>query len=671
MTIFFRMFKIQENPDGSTSVICKNSGNILCTVPKNNNNGPRRQINVVEPQPINNAGSSVDFEWNNIKREKSSDEADELKGENQVKAITRQSKCCISPIPISFDGDQNEDYFDDYISLDEFAKCLNLISKEKLQTQPRETLLAEYPLRLLSKSKAYRTLEDSPHEDLKDLKLPDDMPLTSNLGIKILHLNENRNFLSESKRSMSLKRYDNYCRMPFNTNKPSTCNFPKLRCREKKTYPISTLLKSSKHQANHFYTYGKRQRTERMITLRTGLNTKSRRLLKLCEKKKFSIMLKRLSNEEIKTWKKKSLPSSSLAIIPSLPEQILKPSTLTSDNSTLTLAEIYARIPSGTSLLKVKPQNSHSKICFNKLLEQKKKQCQRFSIKLMDVTKNICKRTDGYYFKDTLIRVSFSEDTLSLLKVTESPNHRKDAEKNNLKVSNCNHHASHSVSKAALKTSVAKTSKAMKLPLNSIKNVIQKNPSKKLETQESASDIINQMAMQKPSSSTLKSILLKHKTSSEPIKAILIQKTIANSTQELLNERKSKIVSGLRTASKHVEHRKPKADQNSIKSHQPSSEATVKDVKFGDLTDESSLQESVGKESMPKEIALSRYKFNCFGCGLKYFYVQQSTIVEKLVKEHLEKYHSVLDPESFFTRVFDRANQCTIIEAFPSFKDQS
>lgn len=84
---------------------------------------------------------------------------------NRLRAPYRKSLCRLSPIPISLDGDQSEDYSGECVSQECFAKCLGLVATTTLHSTPREKLLAEWPLRLLSRSKAYRTNEP------KDIKV--------------------------------------------------------------------------------------------------------------------------------------------------------------------------------------------------------------------------------------------------------------------------------------------------------------------------------------------------------------------------------------------------------------------------------------------------------------------------------------------------------------------
>ncbi|CAL1264169.1 unnamed protein product [Larinioides sclopetarius] len=640
------MFKVQDNPDGSTSIYCKNSGNLLCTIPgKRNCNGPRR-VNVVEPQPVNATQTSLASNWDNLKRsnEPLNEEPAQLKTEKGVKPRTRQSKCCLSPIPISVDGDQSEDYFDDCITQDEFAKCLNLISKEKLQGESKDSLLAEYPLRLLSRSKAYRTLEDSPSEDLRDLKLPDDMPLTSCLGMKILNLNEDRNFITQTKMMMSLKRYDDYCRIPFNTNKPSTCNFPKLRCREKKTYPITSLLKSSKHEANHFYTYGRRQRLDRIITLKTGLDARSRRLLRLCNRKKWIVQLEKLSEEEIESWKnRRSIPLDEISFIEqqNLPSiETLRSTTVpTANSSTLSYKEICALLPAGTSLLKVPskaPEPNSS--CFKELAEHHKKKChKKCAVYLSDVTRHIFKRGDGvYYFKNRSIRIPFYEEFLSLPQVKKSLNNKEMTEGNNPKLNNIQKPVS-LLKSILINSNEAGISGYRNLPMNAPKEVTVQNFVAKNNT----TNCSEMATFQKGPSNYLKEMVKNPKGMVTPIKERVMSSRPrrASSIDLRLTERT--------------------------------------EVPIIDLTGESPPSEKekfVNKQPVPKteKFIMSQWKFTCFGCGYSRFYLSNTYephTVETAIHEHMDRQHAVVDPESFLTRYIDRVNKCTVIEAFPGYKD--
>ncbi|KAF8777402.1 hypothetical protein HNY73_014270 [Argiope bruennichi] len=608
------MFKVQDNPDGSTSIYCKNSGNLLCTIPGKRNCRAPRRVNVVEPQ-----------------HESLRDESARLNDENEGKPRTRQSKCCLSPIPISVDGDQSEDYFDDCITQDEFAKCLNLISKEKLQTESKDRLLAEYPLRLLSRSKAYRTLEDSPAEDLRDLKLPDDMPLTSCLGMKILQLNEERNFVTEMKIMMSLRRYDDYCRIPFNTNKPSACNFPKLRCREKKTYPITSLLKSSKHEANHFYTYGRRQRMDRIITLKTGLDARSRRLLRLCNKQKWIVELKKLTQEEIESWKNKSIPSDeqfSLIEQSNLPTiEILRPNTVpTSSSSDLSWKEIRALLPPGTSLLKIAlkaPEASSSS------LKQHKKKCR--GVAMTDVTNYITKREDGfYYFKNQSIRIPFYEEFLSSLRMKKLLNNRRVTEGRNPNLN---------------KSQMTRFQKSVSIlkPL-----IINSNVTGYLDFGDSN--------MNFPKVATAQNFSEKiAKYSSE----IAISQNVATHG---LTEIKIKRQEGMATPIK-------ERLSSTRLLRTSAGETRQTEVPVIDLTGDSPPEKPVIKQFVPKteRLVISQWKFTCFRCGYNHFYLSHTYdrhSVETAVHEHMNRIHSVANPESSLSRYIDRVNKCAVIEAF-------
>lgn len=159
----------------------------------------------------------------------------------------------------------NEDSYNDSIAPDEFARCLNLVSKERLKTETIDQLKSTFPLRYLS-----RTKEIFVADNLRDIKLPEDLPLTSSLGFKIMKLNHEKTFYNDQTIEMKINNYNSFCRFPLNT--ASECgNFPKLRCRDKKEYPICTLQKLSKYSSTHMYTFNRRQRLEKLITFRTGI----------------------------------------------------------------------------------------------------------------------------------------------------------------------------------------------------------------------------------------------------------------------------------------------------------------------------------------------------------------------------------------------------------------
>ncbi|GFT12858.1 uncharacterized protein NPIL_576221 [Nephila pilipes] len=525
----------------------------------------------------------------------------------------RQSKCCLSPIPITIDGDQTEDYFYDCITQDEFAKCLDLVSKAKLQAESRDSLLAEYPLRLLSRSKAYRTLEDIPSEDLRDLKLPDDMPLTSLLGMKILHLNESRNFFNEETMMISLKRYDSFCRIPFNATKPGSCHFPKLRCREK-SYPVSTLLKSSKHKANHFYTYGRRQRLDRVLTLKTGLNGRSRKLQHLCERKNCFVNLTRLTKEEIESWRNKpsqSVPASSLLN----QIQMLMPMSRFSSvpiATSITLAEGVFLFPPWRSILKIQQPKVYT---FSELTEEQKKKCRRkCSVTLTDVTELICKQGDDYYIRNTSICIPFYRDFLSLLKNRKS---LIDVKETNGNTSGWNN--DHVYHKSNSSFTLAEISKTNKSTLKSLKK----------------------MSMIQAKTSKIRSVQkIEH--------GAAIRKNESKSSRRL-----TKLLH-----SKSRKSTKKSTDQ--------------KEIAIIDLTEETNTE--VCKESVPtmtERFTVSKWRFKCFGCGYKCLYPSSNykfQTVEIEIQEHMKITHSIMDPESFLSRYLDRTNRCTVIEAFPSSK---
>lgn len=133
-----------------------------------------------------------------------------------------------------------------------------------MKKEPIEQLRTSFPLRHLSRTKSFAI-----NEDLRDMKFPDDTPLTSSLGVRLLKLNSQKNFYCDQTIAVKIKHYDTFCRFQLNT--PTNCNFPKLRCREKKEYPVCVPSKISKYGPCHTYAFNKRQRLEKMITFKTGI----------------------------------------------------------------------------------------------------------------------------------------------------------------------------------------------------------------------------------------------------------------------------------------------------------------------------------------------------------------------------------------------------------------
>lgn len=157
-----------------------------------------------------------------------------------------------------------EDYYVDCITPEEFARCLNLVPTEKFQKEPLDQLKVDFPLRHLSRTKNLAAKENS-----QNIKPLEDVPLTSVKGGNFLKLNQTKNFYSEQDIERRIKDYDSFCR--FQIESPSVDgNFPKLRCRERKDYPISIPHRILRFAPSHIYAFNKRQRLEKLITFRTG-----------------------------------------------------------------------------------------------------------------------------------------------------------------------------------------------------------------------------------------------------------------------------------------------------------------------------------------------------------------------------------------------------------------
>ncbi|GBM60350.1 hypothetical protein AVEN_79946-2 [Araneus ventricosus] len=122
------MFKVQDNPDGSTSIYCKNSGNLLCTIPgKRNCNGPRR-VNVVEPQPVNTTQTSLVSNWDNLKKPNESLNEELLvklkQKECQLKEINDQVEKLIDVSSIETEILDSEEFND------KISKCIRKVNRK-------------------------------------------------------------------------------------------------------------------------------------------------------------------------------------------------------------------------------------------------------------------------------------------------------------------------------------------------------------------------------------------------------------------------------------------------------------------------------------------------------------------------------------------------------------
>ncbi|XP_054717813.1 uncharacterized protein LOC129227301 isoform X1 [Uloborus diversus] len=289
------MFRVQENDDGSTSIFCKTTDRLICTI-RGQQRGQSVGVSCPIPRPVNVVEPSRKLVEGINSNVEISDEA--YVSDSDVKPNVRYLANRAVPrisLPPLLPKEITEDFSDDCITQEQFARCLNLVSTDKFRKEDKKKLRAEFPLRLHSRTEPLFI-----SDDLRDPKFPDDMPLTSCLGMKILQLNCSKNFINDQSISFAIKKYDTFCRFPINTVKVSSCSFPKLRCREKKEYPVCIPQKILKLEVTHKYSYGKRQRQERMLTLKTGLDKRSRKLLKLCQSRTSKVQLEKLTEEQIK-----------------------------------------------------------------------------------------------------------------------------------------------------------------------------------------------------------------------------------------------------------------------------------------------------------------------------------------------------------------------------------
>lgn len=416
------MFKVQENGDGSTSIFCNKSGSLICTIKSQQKNMGLgcRPVNVVGPSP---QPRSHCFNLD-LKSGCSSDDDQKL----------NSKKRSLSPLR----DEPKEDFYDDCITPEEFARCLNLVPTKKFKAVSLDQLNSTFPLRHQS-----RTHSPQISEDVQDLKLSDDLPLTSSFGVKLLKLNQQRNFYCDQAISMKIKNYDSFCRFQLNT--PSACsNFPKLRCREKKEYPVYLSQKFSKNGSSHMYAFNRRQRIEKMLTFKTGLNFRSRRLLRDCNSKKIAISLKRLAPEEVQSWLSKKSGIIRPITMDCIKDEI--PIVHCSDSEATVIEEISllsassadssdSSSSSDSDYSPVSLSLNTKIVSFKGILAKSEKylspsknrigqysniktysfKCKDCYVNLNNVLWNISKYLGSYYINGTRIRIPYLSDYLTLL----------------------------------------------------------------------------------------------------------------------------------------------------------------------------------------------------------------------------------------------------------------
>ena len=139
--------------------------------------------------------------------------------------------------PITWD-EPNEDFSAEDITSEDFARCLNLVSTEKFNNQPINDLKSTFPLRIISRTKVLPS----------DAKYPEELPISSSMGLKVLKINEQKNIYSDQAVEARIKCYENFCR--FQLNSSYVFNHPNLRCRDKKEYPVYFPSRNSNYCAN-------------------------------------------------------------------------------------------------------------------------------------------------------------------------------------------------------------------------------------------------------------------------------------------------------------------------------------------------------------------------------------------------------------------------------------
>ncbi|XP_021000434.2 uncharacterized protein [Parasteatoda tepidariorum] len=620
------MFRVQENDDGSTVVYCSTSGKqIFVLQPDHQRRIPERTTNV--RRPINVVGPSRhSHSLNTLDNETTQGYAsDQDKDSNDS-----DSK---DAFPTFFD-EESEDYFNESVTDVEFARCLNLVPKKTFENEALNELLKEFPLRLHSRNRICRSKDDS-FEEQKYQKLPDDLPLTSNLGVKLLKLNENRNFLTEQKLSLSLKKCDAFCRFPFNSPNPVECNFPKLRCREKKSYP-TFISKASKQEATHVYSYGRRQRLERMKTLKTGLDKESRRLFRICNSKKCYVEVNRLDEDEIQYWLSKKTEPILITLddsddeLPSLKNNLningVKVTDVTKiahhpneiknkdviPNKNLAESVLHSLLATSSGLVRL-PKNpikhfNLDKGCRNVKDEilAESKGCRDCYVRLRDVSKFLYKLRNEYYVKFTKISVPFYADYLA------------------------------SVSLVKRLQSSGKSEKPMRLGNGLVISAV-----------------------------ALENTVKKDEITLFPTSRNKTWVPVSSNKVPMPDSKNRALVPASQFAP-YV----PRTENSKIEG--------LKIIPYIDLTlDSSPEKDSNPIPTVPKHQHVARqFLFRCYGCGYKQIFSNQSSssskaaasLVKNVINEHMQKFHSVDEPEAYLSSYLDTLRNCSIIEAFPGYK---
>lgn len=160
-------------------------------------------------------------------------------------------------------NEPNEEFTNDCISAPDYTRCLNLVPSNKFKKEPIDQLKTSFPLRNISRIKPLNT--SAAHD-----KLPDEIPVTTSLGLKLLNHNRQKNYYCDQTVQLKVKNYDSFCRLQIHSDY-TLGHFPKLRFREKRDYPVLfSSTKVSKYLPAHTYAFNKRQRLENLVTIKTG-----------------------------------------------------------------------------------------------------------------------------------------------------------------------------------------------------------------------------------------------------------------------------------------------------------------------------------------------------------------------------------------------------------------
>lgn len=308
------MFKIVENGNGTTSIFCKESGQLVCTV-----HGKKSSVvGVSRPFKKETIGSNEDEVacYNNSSSMKLLNEESYV-GEsikNREKTYSIDDDLDNISFVSSASSSEVEDPSDDCIDDIAFLQSLNLIRAKELNNRSISQLQNIFPLRKISRTK--ECLKHHCIDMLENIKIFEETELCSPLGHYALD-SCRKQLLNKKESTELVKKYEKYCQISVLSVHPNTVNLPQLRCREALKYPVTFRPnKNWKSYWCHQYSFGHKQRNLRYKTLKTGLNEKSRKLKKLC--KKVQVVLPRLAYSKIpdvKVFGKRTLLNTNFPII--------------------------------------------------------------------------------------------------------------------------------------------------------------------------------------------------------------------------------------------------------------------------------------------------------------------------------------------------------------------